>query len=278
VLFLAGVAQVLAVLVMSLAAWLGAPMALQLTLLALSAGIYVLVCMTGRFGPPGPLIFVFAVGASLSTAVTLEQVIERTAAVAVVSALAWLVCAATEVFRHRPTSERKLPVEPLLPLKERLVIAARAAVGAGIAIFLSVFLGAHHPAWAALGALAVMQSTHLHITMNRALQRMAGTVVGAMLTWAILQNEPTVWTVIAIIVAMQIVTEIVIGFNYAFGQAFVTPMALLMTYLATGSTVGPEIAPERVLDTFLGAAVGICLSVLLSTLEDRRRLAEKRGR
>lgn len=279
IVLLCGIWQVLAVLVMSGAAWMGAPVALQLLLLAVSCGVFLFVAVTGGFGAPGPLIFVFAAGASMSPAgLTGLEVVERVLATAIVAALALVVCALTEAFRHHPTPDRPLPAEPVRPLGPRLAAAARSSVGAGIAVFLSHVFGADHPAWAAMGALAVMQGAHLHITMNRALQRMAGTVVGSLLAWVLLAQDPAVWTLIAALVLLQIGTEMVIGINYAFGQILVTPMALLMTHLAAPHGAGPEMAPERVLDTFLGAGVGIVISVLLSTLDDRRHLAQLRGR
>lgn len=177
-----------------------------------------------------------------------------------------------------PSPDRPLPHEPVRPLSHRLVAAARGTLGAGTAIFLSHAFGADHPAWAAMEALAVMQGGHLHISMNRALQRMAGTVVGAILAWILLVQDPSVWTVIVALVLLQIATEMVIGINYAFGQILVTPMALLMTHLAAPHGNGTAPAPERVLDTILGAGVGIAVSVLLSTMDDRRSLAKIRAR
>lgn len=276
ILLLCGICQVVAVFVMSAAAWLGAPMGFQLVLLALSCGVFLFVSVTGQFGPPGPLIFIFAAGASVSVGLSFEQVIERTAATAIVAVLAWIVCYATEALRHLPTSDRPFPSDPEQPLRHRLVAAARSTAGAGIAIFASYAFGGSHPAWAAMGALAVMQGSHLRITMNRAVQRMAGTIVGAVLAFVLLTQDPSVWTVISILVVLQLLTEMVIGINYAFGQILVTPMALLITYLGAAQAVGPETAPERVLETLLGAAVGIGMSVIFSTIDDRRHLAEHR--
>jgi len=264
------------VFVMSVAAWLGTPVSVQLLMLALACGLFLFVSVTCRFGPPGPLIFVFAAGASMSAGLGFEQVVERPAATAIVAALDGIVCVASEALRHKPSADRQFPVEPVRPLAHRLLAAAQIAAGAGSAILVSYAFGANHPAWAAMGALAVMQGAHLHITMSRALQRMAGTFVGAILAWALLTHNPSIWIVIAILAGLQLLTEMVIGINYAFGQVLVTPMALLMTYLGTAQTVGAEIAPERVLDTMLGALVGIVLAVLFSTIDDRRHLAERR--
>jgi len=275
ILFRSALCQTLAVLGMSLAVWLGAPPLLQLALLSISCGVFFFVCVTGRFGPPGPLIFVFAAGASMAGALSLPQVLERTAATAAAAALSWAVCAASEALRRHP-SPGSLPTEALRPLSHRLKAAARIAAGAALAAFASRALGADHPAWAAMGALAVMQGSHLHISMNRALQRMGGTVAGAMLAWAFLAQEPSVWSLIAMLLALQFLTEIIIGANYGLGQMLVTPMALLMTYMAAPGAAGAAMASERILDTILGAAIGMGMAVLLSSLDDRRHLAQQR--
>lgn len=277
IVLLAGIWQVIAILVMSAAAWLGASVVAQLVLLAFGCGVFLFVSVTGGFGAPGPLIFVFAAGASMAPTLSGQAVIERALATAIVAALAYAICAVSEALRHVPSPERPLPGEPQLTLGHRLHAAARSALAAGVAVFVSHSFGADHPEWAAMGALAVLQGAYLHVNMNRALQRMAGTVVGAVLAWVLLVQEPSVWLVISVLVLLQIATEMVIGINYAFGQILVTPMALLMTHLATPHGAGPEMAPERVLDTVLGAGVGILAAVLLSTLDDRRHLARMRA-
>src|SRR5690606_1602214 len=217
---------------MSTAGWIGVPAAARLVLLALACGIFFLVAAVGRFGPPGPLIFIFAAGAAMRDVSTFQQVLERSAATAATALLAWAICAATERFRHHPPGEGTPQAGgPHLP-RNLIIAATRSTVAAGIAAFTSLAFTANYPFWAAMGALAVLQGAHLHINMNRALQRMAGTVIGALLVWYILNQDPSVWTIIALLVALQYATELIIGSNYALGQVLVTPMALLMTHLA----------------------------------------------
>jgi hypothetical protein len=265
--------QTLAVLVMSVAARLGAPPSIQLVLLAFACGLFFFVATTGQFGPPGALIFVFAAGAAMGQVASWHDVVERTAATAIVSALAWLICAATERFRRHATPEVPFPAEPVRPLDHHVIAAARMTLGSAIAAFAADAAGAGHPAWAAMGTVAVMQGAHLHISMNRALQRMAGNVVGAGLVWLILAQVPSPWTVIAVLIFLQITTEVIIGTNYALGQILVTPMALLMSYLAAPGVAGTTMATERVFDTLLGTSIGIVLAVICSTLDDRLYLA-----
>ncbi len=278
ILLFSALCQTLAVFVMSAAGWLGLALAAKLVLLALACGIFYFVAIAGRFGPPGPLIFIFAAGAAMRDVTSLQVVLERSAATAVVALLAWAICAATEHFRHHPPREDAAPAPPPRPPRALLVASTRSAVAAGIAAFTSYAFGADYPFWAAMGALAVLQGAHLHIGMNRALQRMAGTVVGALLVWLILAQDPSVWTIFAILIVLQYVTEIIIGINYGLGQILVTPMALLMTRLAVPDAGGAAIVSERILDTLLGAVIGIAIAVLWSSLAERYHLARHAGR
>jgi uncharacterized membrane protein YgaE (UPF0421/DUF939 family) len=265
--------QVFAVFTMSMAAWLGAPLPFQILLLALGCGLFFFVSTAGGFGPPGALIFVFAASASMGHVGSFQQAMERVAATAIVAALAWIVCVATEAFRRNPSPDIPLPSEPVRPFVHRLVATARIMVGSAIAAFAAHAAGAEHPGWAAMGAVAVMQGAHLHISMNRALQRMAGTIIGAILIGLVLIQSPSIWSVIALLTVLMIATEVVIGANYGLAQILVTPMALLMTYLASPHTADIGMVPERVLDTLIGALIGMVFAVLCSTLEDRTHLA-----
>ncbi|GAA0774903.1 FUSC family protein [Castellaniella ginsengisoli] len=265
--------QTFAVFAMSATAWLGWPQQAQLALLAAFCGFYLLICLRCRFGAPGPLIFIFAVGAAMTDTLALPQLVERTLATAVAALFAWLICVASEAWRHPPTPERPFPKDPERSLAELGFMAARVTIAAGIVVFASHALGFEHPAWAAMGAVAVMQGSHLHISMHRALQRMAGTIIGAVFAWLLLVQHPSAWLIIAVLVLLQLVTEIVIGLNYGLAQVCVTPMALLMTHLASPTAAGAAMAPERVADTLLGALIGLMIAVALSSLEDRRQLA-----
>lgn len=273
ILALCGMWLTIAVFVMSTASVLGASFAGQLGLLALACGAFFFVATTGQYGPPGALIFVFAAGAAMGQAGSWHDVVARTAATALAAVLTWAICAITEPLRQQESADAPFPVEPLRPLDHRLIAAARITLGSGIAAFAAYACGAAHPAWAAMGTVAVMQGTHLHISMNRALQRMAGTVAGAGLVWLILAQQPSVWSVVALLLLLQFGIEMIIGANYALGQILVTPLALLMSYLAVPGANGLSMVPERVFDTWVGAGIGIVLAVLCSTLDDRRHLA-----
>jgi len=272
-----GLWQTVAVGSMAAVVRLGAGQSALLVVLAVACGCFYFVASTLRPGPPGALIFIFAAGAGMVPAPTWRAVFEHAGATAIVSALSWLVCIATERWRQRATPEKTFPIEATQAFPRRLRASARVAFGAGLAASLAHAIGAAHPAWAAMGTVAVMQGVHLQVNMNRALQRMLGTVVGAGIVWLILSSEPSAWTVIASVAVFQFLTEVVIGYNYALGQVLVTPMALRMSYLAAPpGTAGASMAGERILDTVIGATLGLVLAVIASNVEDRVHLVHRR--
>jgi len=264
------------VLVPSLASYAGASSTVMVLTLAVVAGVATLVVSHWRLGGPGAVIIVFAAGGAQAPITSGNLLVERIALTLAGGVVAWLVCMLTDHLRSAEIASRHVPpAAPHRPLKHELIAAGRITVGAAIAALIAHAAGLHHPAWAAIGATAVMQGGHLHVTMNRALQRMAGTIVGAFIVWAILAQSPPFWMLVAAIVFFQFVTEVIIGYNYALGQITVTPMALLMTYLAS-PTAAHSMPVERVLDTVLGAALGIVFAVIFSTLDDRVYLARHR--
>lgn len=261
------------VLVTSLASWLGAPPVVLMLVVALIAGGMTVAFNYWKLGGPGATIIVFAAGAAMTPVDSWNMVLERTLATAAGGLVAWLVTSATDFLRLRELQRLQPPVESNRPLSHILIAGARIVLGAGAAALIAHAAGWNHPAWAAIGATAVMQGNHLHITLHRALQRMAGTLVGAMLVWLILEMQPSFWVIVAAIVFFQFITEVIIGYNYALGQITITPMALLMTYLAAPMASATEMSIERVFDTMLGAVLGIVFAVLFSTFDDRRYLA-----
>lgn len=263
--------QTAVVLVTSTAAWLGAPNLAMLIVLALCCGGLMFVQQTVKMGAPGALLMVFAAGASFDTPVRFVEIIERGLTVMLVGLLAWAICFLTEKFRNDPSAF--VPGEPALPRKRRIEVALSITLATFLAAAASQLIGASHPSWAAMGAMAAMTGPHLYHALHRGVQRLLGVVIGAAIAGVILIFEPNVWQMMALIVGLQIITEIIIGSNYALGQMLVTPMALLMTVIGMPGVSGFHMASERIWDTLIGAAIGLVLAILLSSQPDRLELA-----
>lgn len=262
-----------AVFVTSLASWQGTPAFVAVLMVACVAGVATMGFSYWKLGGPGAVIIVFAAGAAMTPLDSWNMLLERTLATAAGGLVAWLVTSATDFLRLKELGRVQVPQEPSRPFSHILLAGARMTIGAGAAALIAYAAGWNHPSWAAIGAVAVMQGAHLHITLHRALQRMAGTLVGALIVWFILESQPPFWAIVGMVVIFQFITEVVIGYNYALGQIATTPMALLMTYLAAPVADATQMSVERVFDTMLGAILGIVFAVVFSTWDDRRYLA-----
>lgn len=181
IVFICGILLTLGVLLPSLIAYAGAGRAMMVLVLALFAGASTIAVSHWSLGGPGAVIIVFAVGAALGPVDSLQTVAARTLATIWGAALAWLVCMLTDRWRSQDVSVPGAPSGQKPPFNHQLIAASRITAGAALAALITHAAGWQYPAWAAIGAVAVMQGGHLHITMNRSLQRMAGTVVGAAL-------------------------------------------------------------------------------------------------
>jgi hypothetical protein len=268
----AGALLIGAVALMSLAGMAGASAATLLLGLGLLAGAVAWLAGRWQLGPPGAVIFVFAGCAALAPVEGGHAVAQRLLFTLAGVVAAGAVCRASDWLRTAPAAPPQAPAAQAPWLQ-----FVRMALCTACAGLLALAAGWQHPAWAAIGAMAVLQGSHLHTTMHRAVQRSLGAVAGAALAWLVLAQQPGFWPLLAAVIALQLATEVVIGANYALGQVFVTPMALLMTSLAApGAAAGMPMA--RVLDTVLGALVGMVFAVVFSTLQDRMHLAEHHER
>lgn len=265
------------VLLSSLGSWAGASPAEQLLLLALIAGSATLAIAHWRLGMPGAIIITFASAGALGPVASWHAAAGQALATAAGGAVAWVVCRMTDRLRSAELEGLTLPAPPHRPFGHEVIAAGRIAAGTAVAALIAQTAGWPHPSWAAIGAMAVLQGSHLHVTMSRALQRMAGTLIGVFIAWAVLTQAPPLWGLIAAVVLFQFITEVVIGYNYALGQITVTPMALIMTYLAAPATA-VNLPVERVLETIVGVALGLAFAVLFSTADDRVYLVRHRER
>ncbi|MBF5007011.1 FUSC family protein [Diaphorobacter caeni] len=283
--FTAGCLLTTPVAVLSSFALLGINPVGMLLLLSLVAGLLAAVAHRTQIGAPGAVIFVFAASAAISPITTGAEWAERVFATGAGALIAMIVCTLTDRLRDLDVS---LPAPPTVAASPSTAVppltpgyapqfAARVAVCAAISSLIAYAMGWSHPAWASIGAIAILQGVHLPGTIHRAWQRTLGTIVGAFIAWLILSAHPSFWQILLVVAIFQFITEIIIGYNYALGQMAITPMALLMTALS-GHSGATDMAVSRIYDTALGALVGIVFALVLSSLDERLHLARHHSR
>lgn len=144
---------------------------------------------------------------------------------------------------------------------ERGLIALRVTLGIVAATLLAHWLGLEMPVWAAISVLRVFQNDK-NATFRRGLERIAGTVAGGLVAYAIMldgRNAVLVYTATGLACALAVYAQAVSRYSYAFIlMGFTVP---LMTYHAMTS-------PEPILQTILMRGAEVCLGVAVATLVD----------
>lgn len=132
--------------------------------------------------------------------------------------------------------------------------------------------------WITLTAIIIMQA-YPSATWQRAVQRVAGTMVGGLIATIavyVLQGPAAVLVVIA---PLSLLAMAVQSASYALYIVCITPMFILITELFShGGVLSPELGGVRMIDNVLGAAAGMLATfVLWPSWESRylrRRLAD----
>ncbi|PLR89740.1 FUSC family protein [Bacillus halotolerans] len=130
------------------------------------------------------------------------------------------------------------------------------------ALFANAF-GFHRSYWIPLSAAAVMLGTTVVFTLQRAIQRSAGTVIGVMLAGAILFFKPYGVYIALCITMLQFLLEMLIVRNYALAVPFLTANALVITESMHGGLGAGYFIAARLTDVAVGSTIGLLGTMLL---------------
>lgn len=137
--------------------------------------------------------------------------------------------------------------------------ALRVAVVATVAVGLTELLDIKRGYWITITAIVILQP-YTGVTLTRAVQRVMGTVLGALLAAALgaFFHDPRAILVIATIFVACCVA--LLPLNYAAFSVFLTPTFVLLAEASAGDW---NLASTRVLNTLLGGALALLGSRLL---------------
>jgi uncharacterized membrane protein YccC len=177
--------------------------------------------------------------------------------------------------REPVTEELEEHVSPLATLRSVLApdsiilrYALRVAVVTTVAVVLAQALHIKRGYWMTITAIVILQP-YTGITTQRALQRVVGTVVGALITAALgaLFHDPRAILVLSFLFAAACVALLPV--NYAAFSVFLTPTFVLLAEAGAGDW---HLAGTRVVNTLLGGALALLGSRLLWPSPESSRL------
>lgn len=221
-----------------------------------------------RFGVPGPVFIVLMFGLSANVTAVGADGARRNdpwiymglfltgAAVAYLVSISPLVLSRVRRAPARPLKE--LLPGPYLGSGGRILLL-RVSIVAVVGLVISLlWLDPMRAYWTVAAGIAVVGLVAVReLSLQRGLHRMAGTVVGALIYFAISPLAAYPFGILVFILAMQFSVEFVVARNYAFALALITPLVLFINQVAAGLPDASAVATERVIDTIVGAIIAM---------------------
>ena len=163
--------------------------------------------------------------------------------------------------------------------RQSVVLPSAARIGIAVAVGVGVgqVLGLGHAYWVGLTAAAVLQGSNLAVTRRRVVHRVAGTVAGVGLTFAVLGWNPPLWVVVLVVAVAQFAVELVIATHYGLAVTAITVLALGLFHLGTPTEDVGSALVARLVDTAIGAALALVLRQLLWPRSTLVRLPQRQA-
>src|SRR5688572_27322750 len=175
---------------------------------ALVAGVAVLLSRWRSVGPPGALMPVLVCATATQIPLAAAPLVPRIGLVALGAAIAWGVVMAGALFGLSGPATPAARSAPPWPAIARA--AGRGAIGAGVAAFVALVLGLPRPDWAAVACAAVLVHDATRATMLRAGHRAVGTAAGIGVAGLLLAAAPGTLALVALVVVLQFVVELLV--------------------------------------------------------------------
>jgi hypothetical protein len=215
--------------------------------------------------PPGMLMFVLtcSVGIGLPSGRELQYAGVVLAAGAVGVVLTML----------RPWRAAEGWAAPVVRLDPRLVlrspiplVAWRTGLGVGLAGLAAVGLDLFRPSWAMIAAAAVFaQGTYAAVTIERALLRGVGALVGCVVAAGILLLHPREYAAALLLGVLMCVIELTAARNHALAMVFITPLSLTLIDAAGAPLPVLPTTGSLLADTAIGCVAAVAVGQLVST-------------
>ncbi|WP_131831467.1 FUSC family protein [Pseudofrankia asymbiotica] len=152
--------------------------------------------------------------------------------------------------------------------------ATRCGVATAAAALFAIAAGIDRPYWAPVAAATVLEVRTARVAGQRTLQHAAGTVLGALATFALLTVPFPVWSLIVVAMVLQAAIELLGPANGGFGALLVMPLTMLVAQVSGPGESAEALVVSRFVDTLLGLVVGLVASLVLWPRVAARRLPD----
>lgn len=120
------------------------------------------------------------------------------------------------------------------------------------------------PYWIILSCAAVMCGPTIASTINRAVQRSVGTIIGIFLSIIILSIHPKGILLVIFNMCLTVLVELTIAQNYALAAIFITPNAILIAENSSQIYNTLYFAGPRITNILIGSLIGVIGTYIIS--------------
>lgn len=177
--------------------------------------------------------------------------------------------------RSTPAEPRHSVLEPLRANLSRKSVVLRHALRVGlttaVAVWVSTSLGNNHSYWVTITVLVIMQP-YTGSTFLKAVQRVAGTVLGGLLAVAVATELHNPYAIMALVFCTAAISVAVIAVNYGLFTIFVTLTFVLLAEVGSGDW---SLARVRVINTLIGGALALAGTWLLWERSEKELFPEQ---
>ena len=128
------------------------------------------------------------------------------------------------------------------------------------------------PYWITLSCAAVMCGATIASTLNRAIQRSLGTIIGIFLSIVILSIQPKGILLVLFYMVLTIVIEVAITQNYALAAIFITANAILIAENSAQIYNTMYFAGYRITNIIIGSLIGVVGTYIISYKSASKRI------
>ncbi|WP_460801898.1 FUSC family protein [Microbacterium sp. GXF6406] len=241
---------------------------LAIPAVAIFATVLAIIVHRRNWHPGGVILQVFAIGGLSSSARTVSDLVPASlvtiATIAFVLLLTLIMSSIALLWQRRngqAAAPRPAPVAAAAAEWPWHHYVIRYALAIAVAGAIATAIGIGHPYWAMVSVTVPLAAADAKGRSLRGIQRVIGTLLGVLVTWAVLSFDPSPVALIIVIGIAQAGAEMFVGRNYGFALLFITPLALCMVQLVHPIPVTQLIA-DRAIETVLGVAVGLAITLL----------------
>ena len=207
--------------------------------------------------PPGNFFFIMIASVAICMPFDPQAIPHKVGLFAMGTMVSCLLGLGYILLTARRIQPRVAPPATALDNYENLIESVTFGLLIGVGLLIGRLLDLENPYWIPASCAAVMQGVNTKHVWQRSIQRITGTLIGLIVTWAILLlNMPVLYICLSIIL-LQIIVEILVVRNYGVAAIFIT---VLTIFLAESDNVlkrdPTALITARFIDILIGSLMG----------------------